>query len=217
MSYKLAVFDLDGTILDTLEDLCDSVNFALDTKGMPYRTLEEVRTFVGNGIYKLILRSVPSKTSESDINEVFEAFKEHYTANCYIKTKAYDGIAELLNELVACGVKVAVLSNKAHEAVTELCRKYFDGNCFTVCYGERQGIPRKPAPDSLLSIIDELGVTKSDTIYIGDSEVDVKTSLNAEVDAVFVSWGFRDKQILLDNGAKIIVDTPSELKKYILK
>ncbi len=216
MRYKLAVFDLDGTILDTLEDLCDSVNFALDSFCFPNRTLDEVRKFVGNGIYNLIIKCVQPNASESEINAVFEAFKKHYITNCYNKTKPYEGIYELLKALSENGVMLAVLSNKAQNAVTELCNRYFNDCNFTACYGERQGISRKPAPDSLLSILNMLGVSKDETIYIGDSEVDIKTASNANVNAIFVSWGFRDKKVLVDNGAKTIVDKPDELIKYIL-
>ena len=149
MKYKMAVFDLDGTLLNTLEDLADAVNYSLAQFGMPQRTIEEVRNYVGNGIRLLIERSVPNGTDLPVIDNVFECFKKYYQEHCNDKTKAYDGIIDMLKELKQSGIKLAVLSNKAQNAVTKLCDIYFD-NLLDITFGAREGIAKKPAPDALL-------------------------------------------------------------------
>lgn len=216
MAYKAVIFDLDGTVLDTLEDLKNSVNYALSKNGLPERTLDEIRTFVGNGIKKLIERSVPENTDEALFNTVFSDFKAHYSENCAVFTKPYDGINDLLRELKARGIKTAVVSNKAHPEVVRLCDYYFNG-LFESCAGEREGIRRKPAPDSVNDVIAKLGVEKIECVYIGDSETDVKTALNAEIDCVSVLWGFRDETTLRENGAAFFIKTCAELREYLLK
>ena len=214
--YRLVIFDMDGTILDTLEDLTDSVNAALRQFGFLMRSKEEVCCFVGNGIYKLIERAVPKGTALEKIDEVHKVFKEYYREHCAEKTKPYSGIYELLEELRKAGCKTAVVSNKADFAVQELCRKYFDG-LFDVAVGEREGILRKPAPDSVLEVLKQLNIEKGDAVYIGDSEVDIETACNAEMDEIAVTWGFRKREFLEEKGAKRIVDKPKEIAEIVLK
>ncbi len=213
--YKLAVFDMDGTILDTLEDLKDSVNYALSECGYPQRTYDEVRRFVGNGIRKLIERAVPEGVSVSDIDRVHEVFTGHYKVHCADKTKAYDGIKPLLEELRANGVKTAVVSNKADYGVQELCKEYFDG-LFDYAVGEREGIRRKPAPDSVNEALRVLGIPKNEAVYIGDSDVDYETAVNAGLPCISVLWGFRDEEFLRSKGASLFVREPSEILSIVL-
>ncbi len=215
MKYQLAIFDLDGTILYTLQDLTNSTNYALRKSGCPERTLDEVRRFVGNGILNLIRRAVPENSSEELINIVFEDFKAHYKENCAVTTRAYDGIEELISHLREMGMKTAVVSNKADFAVQELCEKYFRG-LFDTCVGERKNVKRKPSPDSVNEILSLLAVKRENAVYIGDSDVDIKTANNAGIDCISVSWGFRDTKLLQENGAKIIVDNMQELYNAIV-
>lgn len=214
MKYQLAIFDLDGTLLDTLEDLADSTNYIMQQYGYPQRTLTEVRSFVGNGIRKLLERSAPKGTPAEQIDRMFEQFKEYYGVHCADKTKPYDGIMELLANLQTQGVKLAVVSNKADYAVKALCEQYFPG-CFDEAVGEREGIARKPAPDTVNEVLKNLQMDKSQAVYIGDSEVDVQTAQNAEMDCIAVDWGFRDREVLQEAGAETIVSTPAELMKYM--
>lgn len=222
--YKLAVFDLDGTILNTLDDLAGSVNYCMKKFNMPERTIDEVRRFVGNGIRKLIERAVPSGTPESLIKEVHEVFNQHYELHCKDKTKPYDGIEELITSLNSKGIKSAVVSNKADFAVKILCEDFFSG-LFIDAVGEKEseGVRKKPAPDSVNKVIENFKknfnseITKKDIVYIGDSDVDIQTAKNAEVDCISVDWGFRDDDFLIKNGASKIVSTPKELEKAILQ
>ncbi len=214
--YKLAIFDMDGTILDTLEDLKDSVNYALCECGYTERSYDEVRSFVGNGIRKLIERAVPSGTALENIDKVHNIFTEHYKVHCADKTKAYDGIKPLISELRRNGIKTAVVSNKADYGVQELCKEYFDG-LFDYAIGEREGIRRKPAPDSVNEALRVLGFDKSEAVYIGDSDVDFETAKNAELPCISVLWGFRDEDFLRSIGAETFVSKPSEILDIILK
>ena len=214
MKYQLAIFDLDGTLLDTLEDLTDSTNYIMRQFGYPERTLAEVRSFVGNGIRKLLERRAPNGTSAEEIDRMFEQFKEYYGAHCADKTKPYDGVMELLDELRKQGVKLAVVSNKADYAVKALCNQYFPG-CFDEAVGERVGIARKPAPDTVNEVLKNLQIDKAQAVYIGDSEVDVQTAKNAELDCLAVDWGFRDTEVLEEAGAELIVSNPKDLIKYL--
>ena len=217
MRYSLAIFDLDGTVLDTLSDLADSVNAALAATGYPLRTLDEVRSFVGNGIRKLMERIVPAGTAESEIDRVHAAFTAHYTQHCADKTCPYEGILPLLATLRQAGVKIAVLSNKADYATQALCAKYFP-NTFHLVAGEREkdGIPKKPAPDAVYDLMRQCGVTADETVYIGDSEVDVETAQNADIDSILVTWGFRSEETLRAAGARTVVDTPALVQSIIL-
>lgn len=215
MKYECAIFDLDGTLLDTLEDLADSLNYALRQSGYPERTISEVRSFVGNGIRKLIERGVPKGTEEAMIQKVHGDFTEHYKTHCADKTKPYAGIPELLQRLKAAGCRIAVVSNKADYAVRELCDQYFDG-LFDVSVGERSGILKKPAPDSVNEVLNLLGADRKQSVYIGDSEVDIQTAANAEMESIIVEWGFRTKSFLKAQGAKNFVSSPDEIGAYIL-
>ncbi len=208
--YKLIVFDMDGTILDTLEDLKNSLNFALTANDMPERTLDEVRRFVGNGIGKLIERGVADGATTEQISGVQAAFFPHYTLHCNDNTRPYDGIPEVIGSLRNAGYLTAVVSNKADFAVQDLCEIWFDG-LFDVAVGEREGLQRKPAPDSVFEVCRLLNVSVEDAVYIGDSEVDYQTAQNAGMDVISVDWGFRDSDFLRSIGAKKIVSSPKEL------
>jgi len=217
MKYRLAIFDLDGTVLDTLDDLAAAANAALQMGGYPTRTKEEICSFVGDGIQKLIERALPLGTDEIEVLKTLLSFKTYYAAHCADQTRPYAGVCEMLVALRAEGVKTAILSNKADFATQALAKTYFEG-LFDAVAGEREreGIPKKPAPDGVCLLLDELGISVKDAVYIGDSEVDVKTAANAGLDAILVSWGFRSREVLLANGAKRIADTPEELKNLIL-
>lgn len=216
MRYKLAVFDMDGTILNTLEDLADSTNYALKANGLPERTIYEVRRFVGNGIRLLIERAVPTDTDKKLTDKVFDTFKEYYKTHCAVKTRPYDGIKDVLLELRKAGCLTAVVSNKADFAVQDLCKDYFD-NLFDFAIGEREGIKKKPAPDSVFEVLSKLNVEKDNAVYIGDSDVDFATSVNAGMDVIMVGWGFRDEEFLREKGAKRIIKQPSEILDIILE
>ncbi len=214
MKLNSVVFDLDGTLLDTLGDLRDSVNFALKKNNLPTRTTEEIRSFVGNGIRLLIERAVPENTP-AEITEVcFSDFKEYYKDHSAILTKAYDGIIDLMKILKSKGVKIAVVSNKADFAVKTLMEYYFSG-LYDCAYGERSGVERKPAPDGVLGAVFEMGGNLENTVYIGDSEVDVETSKNANLPCIAVTWGFRDKEVLECLNPEYIVDSPIEILDII--
>ncbi len=214
--YRLAVFDLDGTILDTLDDLADSLNAVLAQNGYPQRTRDEVRRFVGNGIRTLILRALPEGTDDAEIDRIFGIFKDYYQQHCAEKTAPYEGIPMLLRILRAAGMRSAVLSNKADAAVQALCAQYFKG-LLAAARGERAPFPRKPEPDSLLDLLRELEVSAADAVYIGDSEVDVATARNAGMHAVLVDWGFRDRETLLAAGAQVIVSDTDALLRELME
>lgn len=215
MKYKLAVFDMDGTILNTIDDLADSLNFVLTKCGYHERTFDEVLSFVGNGLRVLIQKGLPEGESDETIDRVLAEFKKYYSVHCKDKTRPYDGITKLIADLRSAGCFTAVVSNKADDAVQQLCRDYFDG-LFDYAVGERSGILRKPAPDSVNEVLSKLGVDKKDAVYIGDSEIDIKTAANSGMDSIIVEWGFREREFLIENGAKTIVSTPDEVKKIIL-
>ena len=214
MKYTIAIFDLDGTILNTLEDLADSTNYALKTCGYPERTMDEVRQFVGNGIRKLMERAVPEGTPVEEIDRVHETFTAHYKVHCADKTRPYDGIMELLQNLKKDGCKLAVVSNKADYGVQELCKQYFDG-VFDFAVGEREGIRKKPAPDSVNEVLKTLGCSRDRAVYIGDSDVDMQTAANAQMDHIIVEWGFRDVPFLIAKGAKVLVEKPEEILEIV--
>ncbi len=201
------IFDLDGTLLDTLEDLKDSVNFALSSFGCPERSLEEVRAFVGNGAELLMRRALPKGCQA--FQEAFAAFKAHYAANCRNKTAPYPGIMKAL-EALGQQYKLAIVSNKPDFAVKELCAELFPG---VPAWGEMPGIPRKPAPDMLRLAMDALEAESC--IYIGDSEVDVRTAQNAGVKCLSVTWGFRDEEALVEAGAEHFCRSPQALEAAI--
>lgn len=208
--YKTVIFDLDGTLLDTLEDLKDSTNAALSAFGCKERTLEEVRKFVGNGIRNLMLQAVEGGDENPEFENIFQYFKDDYKKNCKNKTKPYPGIMKVLEELKEKGVKLAMVSNKADFAVKELNSWYFK-NLGMLAVGEREGVRRKPAPDAVFQILKELSMDKESAVYVGDSEVDIKTAENAKIPCISVLWGFREKDFLKENGGTVFVETPEEL------
>lgn len=208
--YKAVIFDLDGTLLDTLEDLKDSVNYALGNAGMPLRSLEEVRTFVGNGVRRLMELAVPFGEENPEFAKVFEEFKKHYALHCNDKTAPYPHIMELLSELKARGYQMAVVSNKFYGAVQELRKLYFEGYIETAI-GEKEGIRRKPAKDTVAAALRELGVDKEDAVYVGDSEVDIATAANAGMDCIAVAWGFRTREEQEKAGGRVFADDPMDI------
>lgn len=199
---KLVIFDLDGTLLNTLEDLCGSVNFALRSEALPERSLDEVRRFVGNGVRKLIERAVPEGTDAALTERVLSAFRSHYMANCEVKTAPYEGIRELLRSLKDQGVLLGVVSNKADGPVKKLISHYFP-DTFDSVVGEREGVRKKPAPDSVLETMRALGCRSRDAVYVGDSDVDFHTAENSGCACVLVSWGFREAELLKSFGAPV--------------
>lgn len=217
MRYKLAIFDMDGTILDSLQDLADTMNYTLEVSGYPPRTLQEVKSFVGNGIRKLILRAVPGtvREDEAEIERLYGIFSAHYKEHCADSTKPYEGICDLLARLKGAGIKTAVVSNKADFGVQELCTRYFEG-LFDVALGEQPGLAKKPAPDMVRQVLTRLAVAPEEAVYIGDSEVDIATAKNAALDGIIVSWGFRDAAVLKEQGAERIVVSVSELQSLLL-
>lgn len=212
--YDTVIFDLDGTLLNTLEDLADSVNCALALYDFPPRTIAEVRNFVGNGVARLMALSIPDGTDNSYYQNCFEEFRRHYAANSQNKTEVYDGITALLRELDRAGYKLAVVSNKFDAAVKDLCSVFF-GSVIKVAVGESDGVLRKPAPDAVFKALDELGSSAARAVYVGDSEVDAETAQNAGLAFVGVTWGFRDRAVLEQKGAEYIIDKPCELLKIL--
>ena len=214
MKYELIVFDMDGTILDTLEDLKNSMNHTLKLHNMPERTLDEIRSFVGNGIRKLIERAVVEGTPENKIEIIHQDFMKHYEVHCADFTKPYDGINTLIKELRNGGYKTAVVSNKADAAVQDLCIQYFPG-LFDLAIGERPEIAKKPAADMVNLALEQLQVSKEKAVYIGDSDVDVATARNSNLDMIAVDWGFRTREFLIQQGADIIVSKPEEILELV--
>ncbi len=214
MKYKLAIFDLDGTLLDTLDDLYDSLSHTLAAAKLPPRTRDETRRFVGNGIRKLI-DAVPTGSQNELIDTVEREFRAYYKLHCADKTKPYDGIIELIERLRANGCKTAVVSNKGDFAVQELVEQYFPG-LLDCAVGERAGVRTKPSPDSVNEVLRTLGVDRASAIYIGDSDVDIDTAKNAGMDSISVLWGFRDREFLVEHGAVRFVGTPREIGDIVL-
>ena len=210
MNKKCVIFDLDGTLLYTLEDLKNSVNFALGKNNFPTRTLNEVREFVGNGIESLMRSASPEGISEEAFYKCFCDFKEYYKIHSEDNTKEYDGITDVLKALKANGFLLAVVSNKADFAVNTLCKKYFPG-LLDCAIGERDGIKRKPCPDSVNEVLKRFAVDKENCFYVGDSDVDVKTANNAGVRCIACTWGFRSKVVLERENPEYIIDSPKEI------
>ena len=213
---KAVIFDLDGTLLNTLDDLADSTNYALSRFGYPTRTIEEVRQFVGNGVAKLIERAIPEGKNNPNFEKCLAIFKENYAQNMYNKTAPYNGIIEMLSNLKSKGIKIAVVSNKFDLAVKELCKKYFEGFIdFAAGENEAQGIKKKPAPDTVISVLNEFNVAPEDAVYVGDSDVDIMAAKNSKMPCISVTWGFRDEKFLLENGATILINAPSEIYNHL--
>ena len=208
--YKTYIFDLDGTLLSTLADLAASTNYALRTHHMPERSIDEVRRFVGNGVKKLMERAIPDGLKNPLFEETFATFRQHYMQHNLDTTQPYPGIMQLLEQLKADGKNIAVVSNKFYAATRELCRHFF-GDLVPVAIGEREDIRKKPAPDTVIEALRELGVDKEGAVYIGDSDVDIMTAKNSGMPCVSVLWGFRDKEFLLEHGATTLISQPEDM------
>lgn len=212
--YNTIIFDLDGTLLDTLEDLTDAVNFALEKHHLPIRTIEEIKSFVGNGVRNLMIRAIDQGEQNREFEQIFQDFKAYYSVHCNDKTRPYEGIMELLEELQQEGVRIAVVSNKLDSAVKELCERHFKG-MIQVAIGDRENQARKPAPDMVNAALSVLGVGREQAIYIGDSEVDIQTAQNAQIPCVSVLWGFRSRRFLDEQGAMLFAKIPEDIKRFI--
>lgn len=214
--YNTVIFDLDGTLLNTIEDLADAVNYVQEKYGIEKHSVDMVRQHVGNGIRKLIIRSVPLGEKNPKFEEMFQCFKSYYQEHCQIKTIAYPGIMTLLESLHNKGIKMAIVSNKAHPAVIELNEIYFK-DYINVAIGENEtaGIRKKPAPDSVKHALELLGSKKSESVYVGDSEVDYETAVNSGLDCVLCSWGFRERGLLESFEPMAIIDQPEELLEIL--
>ena len=210
MKYDAIIFDLDGTLLDTLRDLRVSVNYALALNGYQERSLEEIRTFVGNGVRNLMTKALPGGQENPDFERIFSDFKAHYAVHFRDLTQPYDGILELTDELALRGLRMAIVSNKSDAEVKKLNEIFFGGK-FDSAIGERPGVSRKPAPDSVLATLETLGIEKKRAVYVGDSEVDVRTARNADLDCIAVTWGFRTREELLEAGATVLIDKPLDI------
>ena len=212
MRYDTFIFDLDGTLLDTLGDLAASVNYALRSHGMPEHSLDDVRRFVGNGVRRLMERAIPEGAENSLFDATFATFRQYYMAHSLDTTRPYDGIPETLAELRHRGCHIAVVSNKMMAATVELCRHFFP-DTVEVAIGEHEaeGIRKKPAPDTVFAALRQIGVGKEQAVYVGDSDVDIQTAVNAGLPCISVLWGFRDKDFLIQHGAKTFISAPQEL------
>ncbi len=221
--YKTYIFDLDGTLLDTLQDLADSVNFALSQHGMPTHSKDAIRGFVGNGVRLLMERAVPEGAQHPQFEEVFATFRQHYMQHSLDTTRPYDGIPEVIRELKARGCQLAVVSNKMMAATQELVAHFFPEIEVAIGEHEAAGIKKKPAPDTVFEALRQLGVSGKtadnitacqEAVYVGDSDVDLATARNSGLPCISVLWGFRDKQFLLNHGATTFVEHPRELLLY---
>ena len=212
ITYNTYIFDLDGTLLDTLTDLAASTNYALRTHGMPEHTIDEVRRFVGNGVRKLMERAVPDGTDNPLFDEAFATFRQYYMEHSLDTTRPYEGIPDMLAALKAKGCHLAVVSNKMMAATQELCRHFFP-ETIEVAIGENEaeGIRKKPAPDTVIAALRQLGVGEEGAVYVGDSDVDIATARNSNLPCISVLWGFRDRDFLLQHGASTLISAPEEL------
>lgn len=205
------IFDLDGTLLSTLDDLAASCNYALRSNNMPERTTEEVRQFVGNGVKKLMERAIPDGLSNPLFEKTYADFRQHYMQHNLDTTRPYDGVMQLLDELHRRGKRVAVVSNKFYAATQELCRHFFGEELVPVAIGEREDIRKKPAPDTVIEALRQLGASADGAVYIGDSDVDIATAHNSGMPCISVLWGFRSKEFLLEHGATTFVEHPMDI------
>ena len=205
------IFDLDGTLLSTLDDLAASCNYALRSNNMPERTTEEVRQFVGNGVKKLMERAIPDGLSNPLFEKTYADFRQHYMQHNLDTTRPYDGVMQLLDELHRRGKRVAVVSNKFYAATQELCRHFFGEELVSVAIGEREDIRKKPAPDPVIEALRQLGASADGAVYIGDSDVDIATAHNSDMPCISVLWGFRSKEFLLEHGATTFVEHPMDI------
>jgi len=211
--YQTYIFDLDGTLLNTLVDLAVSTNYALRQYALPEHTTDDVRRFVGNGVKKLIERAVPDGLDNPQFENVYATFRRHYMEHSLDTTRPYDGVLPMLATLKARGKRAAVVSNKMYEATQELCRHFF-GDYVEAAIGEREDIKKKPAPDTVNEAFRQLGISKEGAVYVGDSDVDVMTAKNSGLPCISVLWGFRDRDFLIEHGATTFVASPSEILAY---
>lgn len=214
--YTTIIFDLDGTLMNTLDDLTISTNHALSQMGFPTRTIDEVRQFLGNGVRTLIEMALPEKTTEDTIERTISCFLQHYTLHCKDHSRPYDGILELLSSLKKMGVKMAIVSNKPDVEVKKLNAEHF-AEFIGVALGENEksGIPRKPSPAMVYEAINQLGSEPEKCLYVGDSDVDILTARNAGIDCLSVTWGFKTAEFLSQFGATKMIDAPSQMLKMI--
>ena len=215
LRYPVLLFDLDGTLLDTLQDLACSVNAALQQFGLPSRSLEEIRSFVGNGASVLIEKAVPSSCSADLQHRCLTYFRSHYADHLAEHTAPYPGIPDLLDALSQAGAQMAVISNKPDQAVEPLVRLFF-GSAFRASQGEGPGLAKKPAPDMIFHVLERLHARPGEAVYIGDSEVDIQTAQNAGLPCCSVSWGFRSEEFLDSHGATFLFHTPEELLDWLI-
>lgn len=201
---------MDGTVLDTLEDLATSVNYALEKFHAPPREPQEFRYYFGNGIRHAICLAAPDDTPEDVIDKMVDVYRDHYNKHCLDKTRPYDGIIDLMKKLKALGFRMAIVSNKIDSAVKELNHRYFS-EYTDAAIGEKEGVRRKPAPDTVFEALKELGSTTAEAVYIGDSEVDIQTAVNAGIPCISVLWGFRDRDCLVDAGATVFAEKPMDV------
>ncbi len=214
MKTRLIIFDLDGTLLDTIDDLATSTNHALARYGYPTHPLNAYRLFVGNGITKLMERALPENARQPEnIDRLRAEFIEYYRAHKTDLSRPYPGIPDLLHALRAEGIRLAVASNKYHQGTVELVRHFFDNSLFSVVLGQRENIPVKPDPAIVHDILSATGIPASHTLYVGDSGVDMQTAHNSRITSIGVTWGFRTRQELKENGADHIVGTPAEIAR----
>ena len=209
--YKTFIFDLDGTLLDTLQDLADSVNHALRQYGMPEHSLDDIRRFVGNGVRLLMERAVPEGAQHPLFEEAFASFRQYYMQHSLDTTRPYDGIVETIRELKLRGCRLAVVSNKMMAATQELVAHFFPDVEVAIGEHEAAGIRKKPAPDTVDEALRQLGVTREGAVYVGDSDVDLLTARNSGLPCISVLWGFRDREFLLAHGATTLIERPEEL------
>lgn len=212
--YNTFIFDLDGTLLNTLDDLAASVNYALRTHGMPERTLDEVRSFVGNGVRLLMERAIPEGSANPRFEETFATFRAYYMEHSLDKTRPYEGIPEMIHTLKQRGCRLAVVSNKFYAATQELIRHFFPEITVAIGEHEAEGIRKKPAPDTVFEALRQLGVGKEKAVYVGDSDVDLQTARNSGLPCISVLWGFRNRDFLLAHGATTFISRPEKLLSY---
>ena len=217
MTKRYAIFDLDGTLLDTLDDLTDSMNYLLGKHNFPLRTRNEVRNFVGNGVRKLVERAIPTEYKADDefIDKFYNDFSLYYNSHSDVKTSPYPGTLDMLDKLLENGFDIAIVSNKIDSAVKSLSAKFFGGRIRSAI-GEKPSIRHKPEPDMVFMAMEEMGADKLDTVYIGDSEVDIQTAKNAGIPCISVLWGFKDRKLLEDSGATTIVESMEELGERLV-
>jgi phosphoglycolate phosphatase len=215
MKKQLVIFDLDGTLLDTVADLANATNMALEQCGYPTHSVEAFYKFVGNGINKLFARALPAECSdEENVLRIRSLFVPYYNAHNADCSRPYPGVVELLRTLEKKGVKLAVASNKYHEATLKLVHHFFPDIHFAAVYGQRDGVPIKPAPDVVFDILQDTGVPKEETLYVGDSGVDMLTACHAEVESVGVTWGFRSEEELREHKATHVVHGAEEILTF---